>query len=422
MNSISFSAYYTIILGISILLNLILPFLKIYWYFAFSIKQIKENHQYWRLFTNYFVKPTKKVNLGTFIDIIYLYANLYNLEQSFQLFYQYAQFLMTILIICGLNITSTVLLYYFFNIKESRTLINELSYSLIALNSYKNPDGKTYIWFVAIKNKFAPIAIILMKIFINKDIYLDLIKSPLVGFVNGLIFAILTYKFNINFTPTFLKKLLNKDLTNKTLHIDINDRGYKFHYEDNNYNNNVFAVNFNTSSFNNRYQNYNEDYNDYVNNIKNKYGYFNNADKIEENDENEEKNEKDFFEDNEEREENDIIKNKNEKGFGENKEKEDSENIEKEKENIDEENKPINEEELKENIDEENKPINKEELKEKENIDEENKPINIEEKKEKIERELEEKNKENKINEENEINQVNEENESYLNKNHYKID
>ena len=80
MVEMTFTFYYLIILAILILLNLICPFLKIYWYFAFSIKQIKENHQYWRLFTNYLIKPTKKVNIGTLISLVSIYTHLHNLE------------------------------------------------------------------------------------------------------------------------------------------------------------------------------------------------------------------------------------------------------------------------------------------------------------------------------------------------------
>ena len=392
MKLISFSASYIILLGISILLNIICPFLKIYWYFAFSIKQMRENHQYWRLFTNFLVKPTKKVNVGTLLDIIYLYANLYKLEEIAKLLLDYATFIMTILILCGLNIISTILLYYFFNIKESRTLINELSYSLMALNSYKEPDGKTYIWFIAIKNKFAPLGIIIMRIIINKDIYFDLIKTPLIGFINGFIFAILAYKFNINFTPNFLKKLLNGDVTKKVLHFDITDKGCSFHYEDTNIYNDTIHIQFNDTrrpynpyNYEDNRQNYPEHYEELIKNINKSQKYnYNNIGNIEKSEE----KEKDFLEE-EEREENESIKNETDKNtFEENKEKKEKENINKEKEKIEEEYKIKYEEERKENI----------------------------------KRELKDKNKINEIKEEEKVNQINEDNENNLNKNHYKID
>ena len=53
MELLPFTGYYITMLVISIILDAICPFLHIYWYFAFSFKQIFENFQIWRIFTNY---------------------------------------------------------------------------------------------------------------------------------------------------------------------------------------------------------------------------------------------------------------------------------------------------------------------------------------------------------------------------------
>ena len=206
----TFTLYYIIILSVSILLNLILPFLKIYWYFAFSIKQIKENHQYWRFFTNYLIKPTRAVNLGTFMTIISIYIDLYNLEQKVKQKNKYSKFIMIILIQCTLNTLLTYFFYYKFNLQESRSLLGELSYSFSAISSYKNPNGKTFISYIPIKNRFAPIALLIHRIYNYKDISLEIMKAPLIGFFSGFLFCILTKKFKIKYIPPFLKKLLNE--------------------------------------------------------------------------------------------------------------------------------------------------------------------------------------------------------------------
>ena len=80
MELLPFTGYYITMLVISIILDAICPFLHIYWYFAFSFKQIFENFQIWRIFTNYLVKPTKRLNIGIIFDIIYLYSHIYKLE------------------------------------------------------------------------------------------------------------------------------------------------------------------------------------------------------------------------------------------------------------------------------------------------------------------------------------------------------
>ena len=210
MVEITFALYYIIILSVSILLNLILPFLKIYWYFAFSIKQIKENHQYWRFFTNYLIKPTRTVNLGTFMTIISIYIDLHNLEQKVKPKNKYSKFIMIILIQCTLNTLLTYFFYYKFNLQESRSLLVELSYSFCAISSYKNPNGKTFISYIPIKNRFAPIALLILRIYNYKDISLEIMKAPLIGFFSGFLFCILTKKFKIKYIPPFLKKLLNE--------------------------------------------------------------------------------------------------------------------------------------------------------------------------------------------------------------------
>ena len=215
MLEISFTAYYIIILIISIILNLICPFLKIYWYFAFSIKQIKENFQIWRLFTNYLIKPSKQVNIGTLIEIISLYTRLYSLEESAQKKNKYSKFIMIIVIIWALNLLFTLLLFFIFDIKESRSLISELSYSLTAISSYDHPNDKTFVSYIPLKNKYAPIGILIMRIIANKDISVPIIKSPLIGFLSGFLFCILTKKLKIKYIPLSLKKLLNEPLDNE---------------------------------------------------------------------------------------------------------------------------------------------------------------------------------------------------------------
>ena len=208
----TFTLYYIIILSVSILLNLILPFLKIYWYFAFSIKQIKENHQYWRFFTNYLIKPTRAVNLGTFMTIISIYIDLHNLEQKVKPKNKYSKFIMIILIQCTLNTLLTYFFYYKFNLQESRSLLVELSYSFCAISSYKNPNGKTFISYIPIKNRFAPIALLILRIYNYKDISLEIMKAPLIGFFSGFLFCILTKKFKIKKKVKKIKKDKSKKI------------------------------------------------------------------------------------------------------------------------------------------------------------------------------------------------------------------
>ena len=144
------------------------------------------------------------------MTIISIYIDLYNLEQKVKQKNKYSKFIMIILIQCTLNTLLTYFFYYKFNLQESRSLLGELSYSFSAISSYKNPNGKTFISYIPIKNRFAPIALLILRIYNYKDISLEIMKAPLIGFFSGFLFCILTKKFKIKYIPPFLKKLLNE--------------------------------------------------------------------------------------------------------------------------------------------------------------------------------------------------------------------
>ena len=142
MEILPFTGYYITMLMISILLDAVCPFLHIYWYFALSFKQIFENFQIWRIFTNFLVKPSKRLNIGIIFDIIYLYSHIYKLEVDAKYSRQYSKFIFTIFLLVILNIITTFAFYLIFSITESRSLINEIIYSFMAISSYKNPNDK----------------------------------------------------------------------------------------------------------------------------------------------------------------------------------------------------------------------------------------------------------------------------------------
>ena len=151
------------------------------------------------------------------MTIISIYIDLHNLEQKVKPKNKYSKFIMIILIQCTLNTLLTYFFYYKFNLQESRSLLGELSYSFSAISSYKNPNGKTFISYIPIKNRFAPIALLILRIYNYKDISLEIkdisleiMKAPLIGFFSGFLFCILTKKFKIKYIPPFLKKLLNE--------------------------------------------------------------------------------------------------------------------------------------------------------------------------------------------------------------------
>ena len=210
MEILPFTGYYITMLGIAIILDAICPFLKIYWHFAFSIKQIINNYQFWRIFTNFLVKPTKRFDMGIVFDIIYLYSHVYQLEKDAKYSRKYSNFIMTLILLCSLNVILTFLLYFIFEAKESRSLIKEIIYSFMAISSYKNPNDKTIVFYIPVRNKYVPLATMFFSVTTSGSGELEVFRKPIIGFISGYAYCLLIEKLNINITPKFLKKLLKE--------------------------------------------------------------------------------------------------------------------------------------------------------------------------------------------------------------------
>ena len=210
MELLPFTGYYITMLIISIILDTICPFLYIYWHFAFSFKQIFENFQIWRIFTNFLVKPTKRLNIGIIFDIIYLYSHIYKLELEAKYSKKYSKFIFTLGLLIILNIFTTFCFYIFFSVKESRSLINELIYSFMAISSYKNPNDKTIVFYIPVKNRYVPIATIFFNVSSNSQGDLTSVKKSIIGFISGYIYCFIVEKLKIYYVPNFLKKLLGE--------------------------------------------------------------------------------------------------------------------------------------------------------------------------------------------------------------------
>ena len=214
MELLPFTGYYITMLIISIILDALLPFLHIYWYFALSFKQIFENFQIWRLLTNFLVKPTKRLNLGIIFDIIYLYSHIYKLELDAKYSRKYSKFIFTLFLLIILNILATFIFYLIFETKESRSLINELIYSFMAISSYKNPNDKTIVFYIPVKNRYVPIATLFFSVSSDSEGGLGKAKKAIIGFISGYVYCFLFEKLKIDLIPNFLKKLLGEPVYN----------------------------------------------------------------------------------------------------------------------------------------------------------------------------------------------------------------
>ena len=81
---------------------------------------------------------------------------------------------MIIFLQCTMNAMLTFILFYAFDIKESRSLIYELTYSFSAIASYNHPNDRVFISYIPVRNKYAPVAILISRIISYADISIDL--------------------------------------------------------------------------------------------------------------------------------------------------------------------------------------------------------------------------------------------------------
>ena len=156
------------------------------------------------------MKPTKRLNIGIIFDIIYLYSHIYKLELEAKYSKKYSKFIFTLGLLIILNIITTFSFYLFFSIKESRSLINELIYSFMAISSYKNPNDKTIVFYIPVKNRYVPIATIFFNVSSNSQGDLTSVKKSIIGFISGYIYCFIVEKLKIYYVPNFLKKILGE--------------------------------------------------------------------------------------------------------------------------------------------------------------------------------------------------------------------
>ena len=223
------SLYITMLLVTSTLITLF-PFFHIYWYFAFSIKQIVYHFQFWRLFTNFLIYPSIRLSVGLLFTMITFHTHLVEMENTCRNNKQLSKFIMFLFIICSLNIIFNFIGKYFFNIEENRTLVNQFLYSLYTISSWREPDKTISIFFMPIKNKYTPFAMIFMNIASGSAKEGKEFIEPGYGILSGFIYLYLNDIKNWIYIPKWLKKLC-KDRIN-----DYNNNNNKNYHE--NYNKN----------------------------------------------------------------------------------------------------------------------------------------------------------------------------------------
>ena len=80
----------------------------------------------------------------------------------------------------------------------------------MAISSYKNPNDKTIVFYVPVKNRYVPIATIFFNVSSNSQGDLTSVKKSIIGFISGYIYCFIVEKLKIYYVPNFLKKILGE--------------------------------------------------------------------------------------------------------------------------------------------------------------------------------------------------------------------
>lgn len=206
-----FTKYFLTMMLVTTTLINIVPQIPTFFYFAFSIKKINQEYQVWRFITNYLIGGKFSIN---FVFLLYsLFNNLTHLEKEARSKKKFPDFIGTIIYQCFFITIGEYIWFYVFHIKESRSLLNELSYSFYAMDSYRDPERETRVMFMLpVKNKYSPFVMVFFDITSGSDpskMIIGLIAGYLICFLND--FMIEKFGITLLFLPNTLKKWLAKE-------------------------------------------------------------------------------------------------------------------------------------------------------------------------------------------------------------------
>ena len=204
-NTPPFTKYYLTMLVITTFLKHHFPILSVHFYFAFSIKKITTEFQIWRFFTNFLLGG--HLNVGFAFLLFNLFMNLSKIETEARSKRKVSEFAGFLFYICIFIIIMQFFIKIVLGITESRSLIEELTYSFFAISSYREPDIQTRALLIfPIKNAYSPAAMMLYSLVTGQSILRSFI-GILAGYLYVLLNDIMMQKkgFSLLIVPTIIK-------------------------------------------------------------------------------------------------------------------------------------------------------------------------------------------------------------------------
>ena len=243
--------FYSISIAIVSIISLIYEnnsFIKL---IKLDYKKVFSNYEIWRLITTFFYigKPTPKLAF----KILLYYKRMKSNENKFKKKKKLAEFIMMLIYLMIIIHICNIIGLYQFNIKQKSFLSHQLMFSIILINSKREPNKYFRFYFLRIENKYVPFFLFTLRAAKGGS---SKILNNTLSFLPGLIYywlkdvaPTLGIANDILITPKFLVDFIEEKVYKKKNKIRI------IH---NNENNNIR---------NNNHRNYNQNNN--INNLNN---------------------------------------------------------------------------------------------------------------------------------------------------------
>jgi len=229
--------FYSLSIAIVSILSLIYKKYSFIQIIKLDYKKVFNNYEIWRLITTFFYigKPTPRLAF----KILLYYKRMKSNENKFKKKKKLAEFIMMLIYLMIIIHICNIIGLYQFNIKQKSFLSHQLMFSIILINSKREPNKYFRFYFLRIENKYVPFFLFTLRAakggsskllnnalsFLPGLIYYWLKDvAPIVGIINDIL---ITPKFLVDFIEEKIYKKKNKI------------RRFNHNNENNNYNNEI---------------------------------------------------------------------------------------------------------------------------------------------------------------------------------------
>ena len=172
--------FYTVTICIMAIISKIYEdtiFLKV---IKLDYKKVLIKHQYWRLITTFFY--IGKLSPKFFFKFLLYYRRMKSQEKKFKKQKNLSEFIMMLFYLMTIIHICNYIGYYYLQIKINSFLSHQLMFSIIIINSKREPNKTFRFYFIPIENKNVPYFLFSMRMAKNGD----KILSHIISFVPGL--------------------------------------------------------------------------------------------------------------------------------------------------------------------------------------------------------------------------------------------